>query len=553
MDHSPLSRRGALAAVAGSAAALTVPTTAHAGTPPVKSGEAPATLHRFLSRLPENQRFRIVHMDKRATPEELEARAQRRKAFGDPYSAHGWDTVSAVRLTDVNRAIAANPGSFPDQFDVKIPEGMDPAKHVSGTLGTWATCVGGSGELLAMETPFEAVIVVRPGEPGQATYTVSGGSLAVQVRLKALAGKPGTNEPHKLMVQTDASNPDQSPLVITGYKGLTVSPPVPVESVEGTLSQALEPWFIANIESFTHIFAEINLSADGTGDMSWLQPTFCGYALHDAADNTLDNSYLGVLNMTENRPRPQGADFEVDSSAILSGQRAGLNISADRFMAKMVIPAMAASWNVSPDNFQLLPDSTVQATSLTLPSVGLPDGTHRTPQVTNLHIYHQEAELFMDMDVTVNISPGIDEVITCQYALAADLVSKDGQAYVSYAGTLLRQTSQTEVAQWVTVLEDVAMAVAVAIPGAQMERTTFLQMFKFLVVAAVTAGIVKVIASIPEFEAGEVPDGLPSTQDLLKNAMVPLHWASATEFVPKVAAFNGGMQLGGDCFVKPQA
>ena len=556
MDHSPLSRRGALAAAAGSAVALTVPATARAGTPAEKDGKALASVNTLLSNLSKDQRLRIVHTDKQPTRKELDKRAARRKAFGDPYSTHGWDTVSAVRLSDVNRAIA-KADAFPKNWGGKIPGSIfsSPIVASGGNFGTWATTLGGSGEFLTMQAPFEVELTVGESGPDQQTLTISKAMASLQVNLEVINPRPGSKSLHQLMVRRTPPDKSAPPVVVTSLS-YTVSPPPqapgPDPMLDGVLKELLEGWFAQNMDQFEHVFATANLSGDGAGDLAWLQPTLTGYAIHDGMDAsgkyTLDNSFLGMLNMTEKRALPATADNMVDGTAILSGQRAGLNISSERFMSKMVIPAMAASLKASADTFKLLADNTIQCTSLDLPQITV-DGDSYTPHVTNLHIYSEAAELYMDMDVTIHISPGIDAEISSKYSLSPQLTTVKGEQYVTYSGKLLNQQSSTVVAAWVQWTEAIAGVVVGCVGAGEFAAAeTIFESVMVVVVSLVTEGVIAVMKVITELPAGKVPDGLPSIQTLLTNAAIPLQWASATEFVPAVASFDGGFQLGGDCF-----
>ena len=71
-----------------------------------------------------------------------------------------------------------------------------------------------------------------------------------------------------------------------------------------------------------------------------------------------------------------------------------------------------------------------------------------------------------------------------------------------------------------------------------------------VVVAIIAGGIVAAIAGvlekIPEWIAGDVPDGLPPITSFITNATASTKWNDSGDFKLTSISLNGALQLGGD-------
>ena len=66
----------------------------------------------------------------------------------------GWDTVFALRVDDVNKAIISGK-STPTTFSQSVNNGEVVA---SGTFTDWQICMGGDGKLLHLALPISSEI-----------------------------------------------------------------------------------------------------------------------------------------------------------------------------------------------------------------------------------------------------------------------------------------------------------------------------------------------------------------------------------------------------------
>ncbi|MFI1705544.1 TULIP family P47-like protein [Streptomyces griseoruber] len=130
------------------------------------------------------------------------------------------------------------------------------------------------------------------------------------------------------------------------------------------------------------------------------------------------------------------------------------------------------------------------------------------------------------------------------------LVTQDGQQYLLYTGTELSKQTSYKVAPWVQLTEAIVeLVLGVCTLGAGAVADSVMEGMAYIVVGLVTMFVTKVIAMIPEWIAGKVPDNLPSIDSLLSAASTPLQWKDAKEFVPAEVQFDGGLQMSGNCFV----
>ncbi|KFF96595.1 hypothetical protein IQ62_35970 [Streptomyces scabiei] len=540
MDNSSLSRRGALAAAVGSAVTLAVPVAAHAR-PAMTDSAALGTINALLKSLPEGESLRLVIEDEKASPPKKGSPGKQPK-LGDSYSTHGWDTVSAIRLTDVNRAIA-NAKVSPRKWSAKAESGVFKTRITAvGGFGVWATATGGSAEILCMEIPFDAALTVDRGDGKPRSVKITGGVATINLRLRYIA-QGGPDKRNALMVSTEPL--DKTTPAVT-VEDVDYSDPAKDSQTTAWLLELLGNWFNQNLDQFKHVFATVSLGEDMTGDLSWLKPTATGYAYHDST--TLDGSVLGVLCMTENRdPVDIGADQLLDAGAIVPGQRAGLNISADRLMNKMLIPGLCAEYNTDPSSFTYHQE-TVTADKLNMGPISFAGSTYH-PEITYFRADTSGGSLNLTISVNVDISPGVTVQFDTDYSLTPVLAAKDGKQYLTYQAKQVHTQSSSTVAWWVTFTEELAgLIVGIIFAGVGAMASMAERVGTVAVIGLVTEAVLTILEKIPEFIAGDIPDGLPSIDNLVEKTTSCLEWADAGEFQVQQVALNGALQLSGTCF-----
>jgi hypothetical protein len=468
------------------------------------------------------------------------------RAVSVPFNTNGWDTTYAIRLTDVNRAIAAK-GTSPTSWSASIPASMfGPRIDGTGTFGTWSLTNGaGSGATIRMHIPFAATVTANG-----TSLDVAGGLAYVLVKLTYLPQPPNTPGRKSLVVRTQGGSPDDP---VVSVSSVTYTSPAQNSGLDNALVELLQQWFNANLSSFEHVFATVNLGMEGaSGAFQWLYPTHSAYAYIDGA--TLDDSLLGVLCMTESRDIT-GTVQELAAGAIPDAARAGFSISPERFLDKMVLPSLVAEFPQVPSTtFQLSNNNTeIDATgSVTLPAVNVA-GVNYTPEMTTFRVTVNNDQLVTYAYIHIPISPGIDAYAEFTYTVAIVLGTKsDGTQSLTYqeVSPAVKHTWYT-IAPWVQGVEIAASVILAIIAaavtyGAASITSVVARVIVALIVGGVIGAIVSILEKIPEWIAGSVPDALPSVDALVLNATASTVWADGKDFGLTNVLLNNALQFGGN-------
>ena len=465
------------------------------------------------------------------------------------YNTNGWDTVYVIPLPDVNAAIAAKKTS-PTSWTGKVPAGdFNPEIDATGTFDTWSLATGGSGSIVRMHIPFTANLSYSG-----TTKAITGGIAYVEVKLVYIPQAPsdGTT-PNNLKVRNSGGSADDPVVTVSS---VTYTSPTPMtDSTVNVLEQLLAGWFNANLDTFQHVFATVNLGLDeASGDFAWLNPTQTNYAYIDNAN--IADALLGVLCMTENRSS-EGAVQEIAAGAIPSGSRASFNMSLERFMSKMVLPSLPGEFTHAPSGTFVLGnnDTQIAATSsfdLDAVKVG---AVNYTPTVTSYTMTVNGSTLESYSYIHTPISPGIDAYCEVTYYSTMALATKaDGSQSLTWV-QLKSPDEKTwyTVASWVTITEavaDIVLAVIGAVVSnvvSAVERVV-VRVLIALLVGGVISAVAAVLEQVPNWIAGSVPDAIPSIDALVNGATKPQAWADSKDFKIGQVVLNGGLQLGGDPF-----
>ncbi len=562
MDRSPLTRRGALTAAMATTAALAVPVTAHAST----SKAGAATVGQLMPKIPKGKVLRVALVDSEHAHLPLGSTGKARLTDDGPLpnDTMGWDTVSAVTLRDVNRAIAKN-AATPDSWRAEIPASrFSPRIEATGGFDAWSLTPGGTGTNILMQIPFNAKLVLDPDGREQTVYDIQGGRAVVEVYL-AYHTSSKDNNVTELKLQSLPSDSgkeghdDDKPLAMITHLGFTepvIKDPDEQAGVVRSLTSLLGQWLNArdgdksNLGRFDHVFATVDLNtAEAQGELSWLKPTTREYAYLDGEN--LDTCYLGVLCMTENRD-PGRATQELAAGAMIDGAEATFTISTDRMLNKMIMPSVQHHF---PDGkFVATSGALVSKGEFSLDSVKAGGITYH-PKATSFRFSVSQQTLRLEMNVHIPISPGIDGYATMSYTVRPTMShNKKGEPNLSYE--LIEQSSQHwyEIASWLEKVElavDVIVLVVAAAAGAAIavgERV----IVKVIIAAAtaLVASLPEIFAMIPVLNAKDALANLPGILAMVNAVTAPITWADAKAFDPTQAMINGGLQVGGNCFGK---
>ncbi|GAA5019401.1 TULIP family P47-like protein [Kitasatospora paranensis] len=478
-------------------------------------------------------------------------------SVGDPgqvYSTNGWDTVYVVPLPQVNAAIAAA-GSSPAAWQSSIPAtDFGPAIESTGAFGTWSLTSGGSGSIIRMRVPFTADVTIENTPPHE--IKVGGGVAHIEVKLHYIPQPPSDGAlPHQLKVRT-VGGPDDPAVTVTD---VSYTSPASEVGLTTALKTLLQSWFNAHLDEFAHVFATVNLSdKEDTADaFAWLKPTTTSYAYIDGT--TLQDCLLGVLCMTEHRPATK-ATQQLAPGAVPAGAQASFNLSVERFLTKMALPALPVAFAKATAGTFVLDDNNAEISAkqpFDLDPVRIA-GLNYTPQVERLQITVEGDRIKTYMLVRTHISPGIDAYYEMwRYNTVALATKDDGTQSLTWLDAKRSGDQEpnhwVEVATWVTVTEAIA-AIIVAVIGAAAAASaeavegTIQVILLASLVAGIAAAVAVIMAETPKWIAGTVPDAIPAIDPLVTGATEPIRWTDSTAFKITAAGINGGLQLGGTPF-----
>jgi hypothetical protein len=475
-------------------------------------------------------------------------------ASARPVDPNGWDVVSAVRIDDINAAIAAA-GTSPTEFSADIAEGS----ATSGKFGAWSIAPGGNGLLINLRVPLRDVTVERNGK----TATLDEAEAVVRVELEYIpggdrkmlgaSGKEEEVETHLLVLRTA---PDPLRLMEGLFGAPEAGKVATVLSVDrgremgsrlySVLKVGLDQWFNDNLAAFQHVFATVNVvkavHEETEGGFDWMKPSAVSYAFgHNAADP--DQSILAILCQTGGR-KADGLFAQAQADMIPEGANAALCISRPRLVHDMIGKALPLAFDglsekdltFSAKDTQVSVDKVVQ-----LENVKDEDGREYSPRMEKLKILAGETEVRVESQTRTEITKGVWSIINTvdkfRYGLGTN---NKGQKTLRFERTFHDDKHQREDDPTATIWEWVARGFALL--GTIL--LGFLTGGAFFIVAAITAVISIGVITREGIKLVKGNDG-PGIDLMLTAATQTVTWSTATRFDPVFAALNGGLQIGG--------
>jgi hypothetical protein len=453
-----------------------------------------------------------------------------------------WDTVFAIRMADVNAAIRAA-GTSPPTMAYTSPDGW----QLTATFGTWQLTNQGDGRQVWLSLPLLAGSLTMDGK----AHAFSNLSAAVSVELayfdSTTADTSATGTFSDLRVNT-TPRPGQ-PNVAT-VQGISFNGGPSSFLIDSLLPGALTGWLNDHLGLFGHVFATVNVGRYvASGAFAWAMPTTTDYAFssHDPADDSL----LAVLCMTENRPA-DGLLPQLSPWAIPAGQRAGYLVSNERFLQKLIHPALPyalpglreADLTLSTDQQRL---ELANAAGVSLPVVH--EGTTYDNVLEALTISLEATYLQVYFRTATSIGWGVTAHCESTHRYALTLQPKpNGKPTLTYA-TIGTPT----VNHWTTQTNDPITTAIIIIVGAVL--TTLLGVFTAgagFVAGALVIGLLTGLAiEAPTIAATVGTDDAPDLDLLTLNTTDPIQWVGQDRFQLGSVAINGCVQLGGVFIPKP--
>lgn len=472
-------------------------------------------------------------------------RVARASGTDQQVDTYGWDTVFAIAIPDVNRAIAGRKSS-PPGFDYR-----DDAGHVTcqGRFGDWWVCPGGDGSNLYVALPVTAVRGSYPGAGGQnVAFTYDRLTAVVEIKLRFVphgdaAADPNSGTFHDLVVRSASEDPADpvAALVRVEWENGDVQPPLATYVIEG----AITGWCNAHLDAFAHVFATVNLNRYIDRDQwAFCNPSYTSYAYIDGA--TVDQSLLGVLCMTGGRTTSTNLQ-QISPFTIPGSSRAGFLVSQKRFLEDLVLPAIPLNWTQARvADFEIASDdqslSLREGASVRLPDVQHGGGTY-TPYLKRFTLKLENQVIQIDAYSEVEISPGITGWCQSTHWYTVGLGRSDGGQTLVYRQYNDPVTANGHAeAPGIKVLEWMLAALAaivVVILGVLTDGAAF-------ILSALLAGLLFGVAgATPKIIEAVNSDAAPSIDLLVFNGTDAIRWAGGDTFNLDYANLNRSLQLGG--------
>lgn len=465
----------------------------------------------------------------------------------------GWDAVNCVRITEINDAIR-NAGTSPGRMEFA----PDADSSVSGAFDSWRVSPGGDGPLINLEIPMRDVTVARGDRQATLDHIV----IEIQVRMELIPS--GRNAPQgggiteKLLVIAKRPSPlllgadgSERAATLVGHTGLDDLG----LRLKSTLLSGVETWMNDNLDSFTHVFAAVNvsdrMSEETEGEaFAWLKPTDVSYAF-GASGTDPDASVLAILCQTEGRSR-SGLVHQADPGLIPEGCDAGVVISRSRFLRNMVGKSLPRAFKgLSGKDIRYKEKDTGLHLAKPVKAQKVEhDGKTYAPVIHQLDVSLRDTEMELKSLTKTEVSPGIFSVCSATAAYAFGLTKRsDGAKTIGFVETRpIKTVESTEKTKEVTILDTILTILGV-IGGLVITFVSFgTASVAYYVVLGIVLGSLAGTISIKLIEMTKEGDA-PPIDLLMANATGAVRWSTGRTFDPTFAALNNGLQIGGR-FVK---
>ena len=487
--------------------------------------------------------FRLPDVKALQSPRFVGRHMQPKELLAAEADTQGWDSASAVRLSQVNAALKT--GFYPPDFNASVNKDWT----ASGTFGPWKMSRGGSGSIVFLKIPLVTATMNAFGK----TMNIKDGAITIQVKLNYLPQPTDIDDPrgvpNDLITDADERSAEDPAVVVQAIDYGATKPPMDQQAL---FTSIIGMWFNSNIHLFTYVFAVVSLNQVAQSEQfSWLKPTYTSYAYYDGNKDVPgeDEAYFGVLTMT-NGKAPTGLANQLPASAIPNGMGASLLIGNRLFLQNMVLPAMQAAFpNATTSDFSITNDNTSiqMVNNLNLEKVKV-GAIYYQPTATSMIMQIVGDEIQTRMTVHIPISPGIDAYVNCETWYRLQLVTKpDGSQTIGWVES--RQPikeSYYKKADWVVITEiivSVIGAVAAIVGGAVLSGVTRVIV---VIIIGVVAGLA---AATPTLIAKTISEGaakaLPPITIMLKELTEPVEWPDTSGFTLAQVQLNGSLQLSG--------
>lgn len=465
-----------------------------------------------------------------------EPAARKGDADSGEISTFGWDTAFAVRIENVNAAIAARSMS-PPSFSYTQPG--DDKVYCSGEFDNWRLTRGGDGDGVNVELPFKNVKGQMKLGDGYQPYTCSAASIIVTVRLHFI--DVATNRKH-LKVRPTATSQDVPVIELysVDFSQGSVQPPGAVYALQA----GLLAWCEANLGVFEYVFSIVDINDDADkGAWSFLKPTSVSYAYVDGP--TDHDAFLGVLAMTLGE-NPGTYQQTLDARIVQGNEEGAFCISRALLLKNLILPGLQGLWpklqtsqlTISEDSILLKPKETVE-----LPQVTHQDETY-TPKLKQFSLIIEGSEVTVDAYTETDVQDGVTAWCRdiSRYTILKG-TNKSGQTTLAYKKLPSPDPSHGHyIAEWVEIT-DAVIAIVLAVAVAALVVLT--GGAAGVVIAVIGALIVGLVSMSPQINGLIENDDAPAIDLLAANIVAPIVWTDSKEFTIDAVELSGSIRLGG--------
>ncbi len=463
---------------------------------------------------------------------------------GSPSAAvytHGWDTVFALPVPDVNKAIVDKKSS-PAGFSYTDPTSV---YSVSGTFGDWQMVPGGDGKEVHMLLPLTAVTLTYAGTGKSQSYT---GQVTLGIELHFLphdeaAVAPSGGKPMALKVKATSEDPDNP---VAFLVDLEVTP-TPGTIDAACLKAGLTAWACDNLGLFAHVFAvvDLNLLVD-QGKWGFVTPNYTSYAYLTDGDAAEDDLF-GVLTMTGDRTGEK-LNEQLPPNAIPAGSKSGFLVSQTRALYDLIRPAIMQAYpGLTDQNFLLSDDGNAlyltEGTSVQLAPV-TQDGSTYVPNLTALSVQSVGETLTLTSHTETEIVAGITAICQSTHWYTVGLgPCNAGQTLLfseAQPACIVHSINQSEGSHLTQLIIAIVGAVALLLLAVLTGGAA-------LIVGGLVIGLlIGADMIVPAAIEDANKDTSPSIDLLLVNAVNPITWTASKVFSLTYGHMDNALQLGGD-------
>ena len=466
-------------------------------------------------------------------------------------STLNWDTVFAVPITSVNKAIK-DMKSSPSSFSYSSEK-----SSISGNYSDWAITTGGDGGNIYMVIPITDLCgICSFGE-----FSCSSLKVIAEVKLEFIHSDEGDDYYDLVVKSSDGTS--ENPIISIkniipdeAFTGDAVEM-VGEETVISVFSALIDACLTANLYEFAHVFATVNLNdyIDKYDQWAWCKPSFVDYA-YSECENAKSNSMLGVLCMTGGRTATAAQLQQIDPFVIPEKSNAGYLVSPARLLLDLMLPAFPIYWKKAKiDDFELIEKASTDTGKyqyvLALKenkSIRLDDvqnnGISYTPYIKELSIDFDGTDLIFNSYTETDVGMGVTAWCRATHYYTIELSENQNGQTLIYKEIKPAETSNGTYSSTATKIEEALILLASVVITIILGLVT--DGVGFFVGSVIIGCLTGIALAAPEMIDLVNSDTSPSIDLMINNLSNPIRWNASDVFRLDYAGINNGLQLGGD-------